>query len=93
VTSFLDKEGKEDVGRHTDPGALRTNESTDREKAGFTDTDRSSDCYKDYYISRGPIMGIEYSICLRLLQCWPLLLCVAFGFVSILGRILSAEHL
>jgi hypothetical protein len=69
------------------------NKSTDRKKAGFTDTDRTSDCYKDYYISGEPIMGIEYSLYLRFLQCWPLLLCVVFGFVSILGPILSAGHL
>jgi hypothetical protein len=64
--------GKEDVGRHTAPGALRTDGWTDRKRAGFTDTDRTSDCYKDYYISRGPIMGIEYSLYLRFLQCWPI---------------------
>jgi hypothetical protein len=65
----------------------------DRKRVGFTDTDRMSDCYKNYYISGEPIMGIEHSFYLRFLLCWPLLLCVVFGFVFILGPILSAEHL
>jgi hypothetical protein len=47
--------GKEEVDRHTDLGALRTGEPIDRKRAGFTDTDGTSDCYKDDYISEGPI--------------------------------------